>query len=616
MALLLFALMPAVLVNLTASFFTRRRPTAPLFVLRGLVGMLATLALSVFFLLPQERMQISSVSGMLCLGIGKSSVIACLLLDIFLGAIMELFLQESSVEAPQPGKRHRSLCFPALLFLFALLFLTQGYFWGRTVYGNTSLDQIVFYLNMPLEGTSFGFTQSVLHSVLLPVLLVFLPVLGLCLLPSRRTHTLLAFRRIRLVFFPLRLPLRFVCPALILWLSVLLIHSNSMLRIDAFISSIVNASTFIEEHYVDPGTADLIFPQQKRNLITVYLESYETTPQDKANGGALDVNLIPEMTQIARENVSFSRNTQITGAAVPSRCAWTMGALVAQSAGLPLMYFTNLDGSNADTLLPGAVTLGDILHDQGYNLMFMAGSDFTFGGRRAYYHEHGDYQIWDLLSAYEEERLPQGYYEGWGFEDEKLYTYAKEKILELAAMDEPFHFAMLTVDTHTPGYRCALCPTDYQNAPADAFNYADTLRCSSMQFADFLTWLKQQPFYENTTIVVTGDHQSMQDFFYRNMLGSLDAANALDHYVYNAFINAAAAPASTQNRLFTTMDFFPTTLASLGVQIPGNRLGLGTNLFSDCETLSEQYGEELLFAELEKKSVFYEDRLLYPAQDE
>ena len=67
-----------------------------------------------------------------------------------------------------------------------------------------------------------------------------------------------------------------------------------------------------------------------------------------------------------------------------------------------------------------------------------------------------------------------------------------------------------------------------------------------------------------------------------------------------------------KNRLFTTLDFFPTILASLGASIEGNRLALGVNLFSDEQTLSEKYGYETLFAELEKKSIFYNQNLLYP----
>jgi phosphoglycerol transferase len=55
---------------------------------------------------------------------------------------------------------------------------------------------------------------------------------------------------------------------------------------------------------------------------------------------------------------------------------------------------------------------------------------------------------------------------------------------------------------------------------------------------------------------------------------------------------------------------FPTTLAALGVQIEGDRLGLGTNLFSAKQTLCEMYGFEALDWELQKRSEFYNTRFL------
>ena len=50
---------------------------------------------------------------------------------------------------------------------------------------------------------------------------------------------------------------------------------------------------------------------------------------------------------------------------------------------------------------------------------------------------------------------------------------------------------------------------------------------------------------------------------------------------------------------------FPTTLAALGVEIEGDRLGIGTNLFSDVETLTEKYGYDKVEEELCKRSEFY-----------
>ena len=59
-------------------------------------------------------------------------------------------------------------------------------------------------------------------------------------------------------------------------------------------------------------------------------------------------------------------------------------------------------------------------------------------------------------------------------------------------------------------------------------------------------------------------------------------------FVYNVFLNAEnATDIHAKNRRFCTMDFFPTVLASIGVDIKGNRLGLGTDLFSGEKNLAE-----------------------------
>ncbi len=54
------------------------------------------------------------------------------------------------------------------------------------------------------------------------------------------------------------------------------------------------------------------------------------------------------------------------------------------------------------------------------------------------------------------------------------------------------------------------------------------------------------------------------------------------------------------------MDFFPTMLSSIGVELSGDRLGLGTDLFSSKETLMEIYGSDYVNEELNKKSSYYD----------
>ena len=66
------------------------------------------------------------------------------------------------------------------------------------------------------------------------------------------------------------------------------------------------------------------------------MESMETTYASKDVGGGLDFNCIPELTQLAMENVNFSGTEQLGGIYPTDGSTWTMGAMVAQTSGLPL----------------------------------------------------------------------------------------------------------------------------------------------------------------------------------------------------------------------------------------------------------------------------------------
>ena len=132
-----------------------------------------------------------------------------------------------------------------------------------------------------------------------------------------------------------------------------------------------------------------------------------------------------------------------------------------------------------------------------------------------------------------------------------------------------------------------------------------------MQLADFISWLQQQDFYDDTVICISGDHSSMESDFVNGF--EYDKYNgSTNRNVYNVFINSAVDPVETKNRKFTTMDFFPSILAALGDDIEGNRIGLGTNLFSEELTLPEKYGYEEMFKEMSKKSPFYDREILFP----
>ena len=286
-----------------------------------------------------------------------------------------------------------------------------------------------------------------------------------------------------------------------------------------------------------------------------------------------------------------------------------MAGLFCQTSGLPLkiddLFSPNTGGFNQgiasmESFMPGVTVLGDILDEKGYTQLLMIGSVAAFGGRKNYFEQHGNYNIFEHETARERSLIPPDYSIWWGFEDEKLFEFAKAELLEIAALNMPFNFTLLTADMHFPdGYMSENTPVIYDNQYANVIAYSDSL------ISSFISWIREQDFYENTTIIVCGDHLSMDLNFFPSDIAMEE------RHVFNLILNPVIQfpDSRTKNRLFGTIDLFPTTLSALGVTIPGNRLGLGTDLFSDSLTLTEEFGLAELNHELSVISPFYNQQL-------
>lgn len=110
-----------------------------------------------------------------------------------------------------------------------------------------------------------------------------------------------------------------------------------------------------------------------------------------------------------------------------ANCSWTMASMVAQTSGIPLSIpLARNDYNMYETFLPGVTTLGQILEKEGYQQELLIGSEAAFAGTDHYFQQHGDYAIRDYTYAKENGWIPEDYYEWWGFEDEKLFAFAKE----------------------------------------------------------------------------------------------------------------------------------------------------------------------------------------------
>ena len=499
-----------------------------------------------------------------------------------------------------------------LLLLSAVLIVASVY--KSKAFGDSQIDEIVFYISTGLaDGQSGSIVDAVRDNVLFAGILFFvllLPVVDFYRDKIRVHFDMSLFGRARTINFnPSRIPLWFK----ITYASIVFVISLAILLqsfgVFSYLKSLTEKSTLYEEHYVDPKTAKLEFPDKKRNLIYIYLESMENTNASRVHGGQTEQSTIPELESLALDprNVSFSHTSSGLGGALPAQgTTWTVGGMIAQSSGIPLKVNVMGDTQNSmdkvNKFLPGAYTLGDILKTNGYNQTFIMGSRASFGGRDKLLTQHGSYQIQDYAYAQESGMIAPDYGVWWGYEDKKLFSFAKEELTRLSGLDVPFNLQLLTVDTHfTDGYMDETCTQSFEA------QYANVHACSSKQVGEFLSWVRKQPFYENTTIVLSGDHLGMQTGYYDELITTPDYQRT----IYNVFINPAVRPAKQFERQFSTMDMYPSTLAAMGVRIPNDRLGLGTNLFADKQTLVEQYGGiDQLNQELSKRSTYYDRKIL------
>ena len=479
--------------------------------------------------------------------------------------------------------------------MFITVFLLFIPFGIIKTFGDIELESIIFHIFMPQRGMSLDWLKEI--SIYIILVAIFTCLLILCSV---------SFFKDKKYFYGVMLGL----------LVFDFYYINKHFSVFNFIYNQYNASHFIEDNYVSPlKVISTRMDMKRQNLIVIQVESLETSFQNKENGGLLDTNYIPELTQLAKENISFSSSDLISGAIVLPESGWTMGGVIAETAGIPLKSYkihknTDQIGNRFNkyiSFLDGVVSLGDILNSYGYDNYFILGSSKDFAGQGVYFKKHGNYKIFDYNYISKNMRVEKPEKNWWGLLDKDVFEFSKKKIIEISKNNKPFSIFIQTIDSHRDGFLSPDCPQTYNKLVKNVY------ACVSFHLNNFILWIKEQEFFQNTTIVIVGDHYNMN-----HTLFSKDISNETGYYegterrIYNAFINPVIKPVQEKNRFFSTMDMFPTILAALGIKIKGERLGLGTNLFSDRRTLLEEYGYQYLYQELRKKSHFYNKKLLYP----
>lgn len=318
-----------------------------------------------------------------------------------------------------------------------------------------------------------------------------------------------------------------------------------------------NSDIKMDDYYQKP---ELIKPlPADKNIILIYLESMDDAFGDP---DLIGENALTSLQEVTKDWKSLDRLSHY-----PSG-GWTMPGIVSTHCGLP-----KRPPESEDIFFGGALCLGDFLHDAGYKSVWMGGADETFEDKGLFLESHGYDEVL-MRSHWEELGEDVDTREVWGISDKRLFELAKDEVIKLRDEGEPFNLSLLTVDDHDPIYQWPYCPTTSDNATINA------VRCQSDIVADFITFLKDNGFMENSIVVVMGDHSLHAEAKEApDYMGKLSPDDRQNVPVFNRFYSPE--PFEFTRTVDNQIHLYPTLLELLGGELKDGRAGLGVSMVGD-----------------------------------
>lgn len=501
------------------------------------------------------------------------------------------FCQYSLKFEPKKNVLKTSILLLLQAILLIILFLIP---WAVDTFPLSNTDAVLFTFFAPIDGSGEFVIKTLVNRVLYESLvgvgiLFATQLLVAAILCKRKIFgkcSLMFFtflfpetKNIRLMFYQVeKMVTVFLCGCVVanLFIVTSIIHSPAF---EVFFDTNQESELYKEQYKIPDDS--ILLNDNPKNLLVVFVESM-TNSFDR---------FTPELNQWKNKGTNF-----LPGGESVAGTGWTIAGITASLCGIPLNLPLGVNEyhGHLPTYLPGASCLTDFLSAKGYSQIAIQGSNADFTQKRFFWQTHGNVEIRDELFFKKEKIVPEDYNAFWGVEDKKMLEQSRTKLDSLAKTGKPFAAYILTVDTHQPnGFIDPSC--DYNEATL----YQNALRCSSRIISDFLEWCSNQSWFENTVVLVAGDHvlQSL----------SVKAGLPLNEKMQTiAFMLNVPFKEKRINRFFSNLDYSATILESMGWNLPNHAFGLGRSLFASESTMLEKYGRDSLDALLRQRSTQYD----------
>jgi lipoteichoic acid synthase len=307
-----------------------------------------------------------------------------------------------------------------------------------------------------------------------------------------------------------------------------------------------------------PATGGAAFGLARgRNLIFIMIESLQGVVIGARMGGN---EIVPSLDALARQGLYFSNYY------APIDLGKTADA---EFATLNSLYPLPDSVAFIEHAQNRYAALPSLLAEHGYRTCALHGDDPAFWNRAAIYPGLG-YRSWFSKRDYVSTR-PIGI-TGLGDED-----FFKQSLPKLEGLPRPFMATLITLSSHTP----FVLPDDVNtlDIPADSKLshehriYLQSLHYVDRALGDFIERLKKTDIYENSLIVIAGDHGGFIDISAALDPGSDDLAGVKDDRVPLIFLAPGTMLKGERQIPASHIDLYPTVAHLLGFNAPRSVLG-------------------------------------------
>ena len=356
-------------------------------------------------------------------------------------------------------------------------------------------------------------------------------------------------------------------------------YKTTQVRAQASATDMDEVAEYVKGHYAKPN--DQYFGLAKgRNVIYIHLESTQQFLIDyklKDENG-VEHKVMPFINSLYHSNSTFSFSNffhQVKAGKTSDSETLFENSLFGLNQGA---LFTQLGGKNTFEAAPNILK-----QTQGYTSAVFHGNSGTFWNRNETY-KHLGYDYFFDASYY---NVTEDNSFQYGLNDKPFF---QQSVKYLEHLQQPFYTKFIAVSNHYPysqlsgdetGFPLAQTKDETINSYFSTANYMDTA------VHEFFDYLKQSGLYDNSIIILYGDHYGISNARNKELAQLLGK----DRDTWSNFDNAQVQrvpymihiPGMTQGKIIDTyggqVDALPTLLHLLGVDTQ-NYIQLGQDLFS------------------------------------